>query len=210
MVFDLSSLKLQSFVDHVCWLKCYGGPKWGYNSILKIFASRHSFKFIHLTVHKFIKILEYEDELSKEIIEAGEILLSYLYNGKGTEDLDKLRYNMFCEKLATSKCQVELHMLLPFSDVAKYHSLRVFHQIREWKGNGEDIDPLLWEWTVMKGRLMPKFYGLDVHPPDLLITIRCNCKSGCVNLRCSCKRHGLPCSTACGECRGYAKQIQQN
>ena len=149
-------------------------------------------------------IFNKENATSKEIMEAGEILVLYLYQGKGMEDLDRIRYNIFCDKLATSKSQVEPQMLPPNSDAAKYHSLRVCYQIREWKGNGEDMDLHLWGWKVVEGRLMPKFKDLMYALPDLLITIRCNCKSGCVNLRYSCKKHGLPCSTACGECRGVS------
>ena len=86
---------------------------------------------------------------------------------KVTEDLDKLRYNVSCEKLATSKSQVELQMLPPTSDVAKYHSLRMYYKTRKWKGNGKDMDPLLWGCKVMEGRLMPKFHGFDIGPSRL-------------------------------------------
>ena len=107
-----------------------------------------------------------DNSTSKEIMEAGEILLSH---GEGTEDLNKMRYNMFCEKLVTLKSQLEPQMLPPTSDAAKYHSLRVYYQIREWKGNGEDMDPLLWGWKLVEGRLMPKSMDFDVRPCRLTI-----------------------------------------
>ena len=169
----------------------------GKGSPLKMFKENEHFR---KNARKFNK----DNSTSKEIMEAGEILLSHPYKGKGTEDLNKMRYNMFCEKLVTLKSQVEPQMLPPTSDAAKYHNLRVYYQIREWKGNGEDMDPLLWGWKLVEGRLMPKSMDLMYAPVDLLFTIRCNCKSGCVNLRCSCKKHGLPCSTACGEYQGVS------
>jgi hypothetical protein len=32
--------------------------------------------------------------------------------------------------------------------------------------------------------------------------IRCNCKTDCKTMRCTCKKHGLDCSPACGICKG--------
>ena len=32
--------------------------------------------------------------------------------------------------------------------------------------------------------------------------IHCNCTTDCSTARCSCQKHGLPCSLACGQCRG--------
>ena len=32
--------------------------------------------------------------------------------------------------------------------------------------------------------------------------IRCNCSSDCTSARCTCRKHGLQCSPACGQCRG--------
>ena len=41
-------------------------------------------------------------------------------------------------------------------------------------------------------------------PDDLLKIIRCNCLTNCQNARCSCVKHGLKCSAACGNCHGTA------
>jgi hypothetical protein len=35
--------------------------------------------------------------------------------------------------------------------------------------------------------------------------IRCNCQTDCSTMRCSCKKHGLRCSIACGNCRNQLK-----
>ena len=102
-------------------------------------------------------------------MEAGEILLSHLYKGKGTEDLNKMRYNMFCEKLVTLKSQVEPQMLLPTSDAAKYHSLRVYYQIREWKGNGEEFGSASMGMETCGRQIDAKVHGLDVRPCRLTI-----------------------------------------
>ena len=54
-IFDTSSLTVPSFIYHVHWLKSYERSKWGYYRILKIFPSKHSFKFILLMMHKSSK-----------------------------------------------------------------------------------------------------------------------------------------------------------
>ena len=36
----------------------------------------------------------------------------------------------------------------------------------------------------------------------LLKMVRCQCTSGCDSLRCSSRWNGLPCSFACGDCKG--------
>jgi len=32
--------------------------------------------------------------------------------------------------------------------------------------------------------------------------IRCNCHTDCSSMRCTCKKHNMTCSPACGNCRG--------
>ena len=38
-------------------------------------------------------------------------------------------------------------------------------------------------------------------PDDLLRIIRCNCKSDCGTMRCTCKKNGIACSIVCGNCK---------
>jgi len=46
----------------------------------------------------------------------------------------------------------------------------------------------------------------DIAPDDLLKVIRCNCKitskNPCSTRICSCRRNGISCLSACGDCRG--------
>lgn len=71
----------------------------------------------------------------EEIISAGETSLVILYSGKEDQPLDKLRYNIFCEKVAKSTSFVQPHTLPPTSAAAKYHSFRVYLQCQEWLGS---------------------------------------------------------------------------
>ena len=72
------------------------------------------------------------------IIKAGEEAIIAMYNGKGT--LDSLTYQTFCKKVLISNKVLEAKSLLPSSAAAKYHTMRVYYQVLEWKG--ETVDPL--------------------------------------------------------------------
>lgn len=39
-------------------------------------------------------------------------------------------------------------------------------------------------------------------PMRFLGMVWCNCKTGCAMLRCSCRKTGLDCTVACGDCHG--------
>ena len=51
-------------------------------------------------------------------------------------------------------------------------------------------------------------YFQNIAPDDLLQVIRCNCKltsrNPCGSNLCSCRRNGLKCVPACGDCRGLS------
>ena len=58
------------------------------------------------------------------------------------------------------------------------------------------------DWKNYEGRLVLIETELDAAAKELLQIIRCSCKTGCTSKRCSCKKHGIPCITACQECKG--------
>jgi hypothetical protein len=100
---------------------------------------------------------------------------------------------------------VEAHSLPPTA-AAKDHSLRVYHQVQEWKGEAEaePLNPEDWGWKLKGGHLMPILTDLPPAPKELLEMIRCGCKTGCITAKCTCRKHGLECTSLCGECRGTA------
>ena len=51
---------------------------------------------------------------------------------------------------------------------------------------------------------MPVKTDMPPAPKDLMHIFRCNCKTGCESRRCTCKKHGLQCTPACGECKGLS------
>ena len=135
-----------------------------------------------------------------DIIHAGENALVCLYNGKPGEKLDTLRLEHFYQKVSSCTSFVQPHTLPPTSSSAKYHSLHVYHQVQQW--NGIDMKAEEWGWKVCDGKMLPLQTDLKPAPDYLLEAIKCNCKTDCGTRRCTCRKYGLDCSPACGECKG--------
>lgn len=139
-----------------------------------------------------------------DIINAGETALVLLYNGNSGEDLDALRYRRFQEKVMKSFKFIDAKDLPPTSASAKFHSLRVYYQVQEWREGALHLDSEKWGWQITNQQLIPVKMDMPPAPKDLLCVFRCNCKTGCDTRRCTCKKHGLECSPACGECKGFS------
>ena len=92
-----------------------------------------------------------EDSSNEDIVQSGEVALVLLYGGSEDERLDALRYKRFRENVASSTKYVEARSLPPTSAAAKFHSLRVYYQVQEWKGHASDMDPEEWGWKNSSG-----------------------------------------------------------
>ena len=146
-----------------------------------------------------------QDNANKdEITKAGEKALVLLYNGNSEDDLAALRYKRFQEKVVKSCKHVDANDLPPTSASAKFHSLRVYYQVQDWRGKSEHLDPEEWGWEITNHHLMPVKMDMPPAPKDLLCVFRCNCKTGCDSKRCTCREHGLECTSACGDCKGFS------
>ena len=137
-----------------------------------------------------------------QIDQAGEAAFVVMYNGKKSDTLDGLRYKKYCDKVATSLTQVDPKVLPPTSASAKFHSRRVFLQTNQWKDPQCDLLPEEWGWVRKDTGLHPILMDMPPAPAELLKIIRCNCTTDCATARCTCKKHGMKCSMACGHCRG--------
>ena len=78
-----------------------------------------------------------------------------IYNGKAEETLDHVRYQRFAEKVARHTSQVQPQTLPPTTAAAKFHSLRVYYQLQQWKGAGNELVPEEWGWRESEGSLVP-------------------------------------------------------
>ena len=147
------------------------------------------------------KVFDSDSSTTHDVVNAGEKALILVYNGKLTDTLDSLRHKRFCEKVVSKTSHVKPQSLPPTSAAAKYHSLRVYLQVREWKGSAE-LHPTDWGWQKCDEGFVPLQTDLPPAPEHLLRVIRCNCKTDCSTLRCSCKKHNIECTPACGNCKG--------
>lgn len=137
----------------------------------------------------------------QRLFENGVRILLAIYNAPKSEDsIDHLRYTQFVKSTKLNK-PVQLSNLPPTSAAAHQHFNRVYYQVQTWLGH--DLEPQEWGWIMHHGFLEPTTTILPPTPNDLLNTILCNCKNGCGS-RCGCRKSGLPCSLACGQCNGQA------
>ena len=94
--------------------------------------------------------------------------------------------------------------LLPTSNAAHldFHILRVFHQVKQWIGEADNMEAEDWGWSIGHNMCVSIRSSLPPASDELLKTIYCRCKTNCDSKRCNCRKHGLKCSVACTECRG--------
>ena len=131
---------------------------------------------------------------------AGERALAVLF---GCQDLNAGRMDKFTDKV--SKKYVDPEHLPLTADAARFHSRRVYHQVQEWCGN--KLDPTKWGWVNQvspRGGLVLRSVKMELAPAPagVLLMIRCKCAGRCDGMRCSCKKNGLLCTAACGQCKG--------
>ena len=137
------------------------------------------------------------------VIKAGEEAISNLYGGIPCEGLQILRWRKFTSKAVQNRCTpVMVQTLPPTPDAASHHSLRSYLQCQIWQGDQTVRDATEWGWKIEKNVLVPIKMTLQPAPDNILNIIKCNCKANCDSKRCTCRKSGLECSMACGECRG--------
>lgn len=135
-----------------------------------------------------------------------KIICSFSYGGKKFRSLEDLRYQHFMKAAATSKTTIKPQTFPPTENAVNYHFLRIHLQVIEWKTlMNIQLNPLEWGWKSSNGTYDPVMTDLNAAPDNILRLIRCNCKSKknpCSTSACSCRKHGLLCVSACGNCSG--------
>jgi hypothetical protein len=101
-------------------------------------------------------------------------------------------------------------VLPPTEGASHFHSMLVYFQVMEWKHLKSNLHLQDWGWKLEKGLLMPITTDQDPAPASLLNVIRCKCTASACSNRCSCRKNGLPCVTACFHCHSLeCKNIQE-
>lgn len=139
---------------------------------------------------------------TSDVIEnLGIKMMAIMYGGKYTDSLESLRCNIFSKKVVSAKSFVTPERLPPTASSTKFHCLRVYYQIMVWIQREHDMDPLNWGWKREQNQYVPIMTEMNAAPENLLKMIHCNCSTACSTPCCSCRRHGLPCTAACGLCQ---------
>ena len=155
----------------------------------------------------YLSLFSNKNMLHSDISSAGEKAIAMLYGGNSSVTLDELRYSVFCTKLSVNTRIVSPEQLPPTTDAAKFHSYRAYHQIQTWMG--VNLPPEEWGWMIKGNYLLPKLMDRSPAPATLMKLVRCNCRTGCENNHCSCRKNNLKCTPICGNCKGVSCVNQQ-
>jgi len=144
------------------------------------------------------------DIVSKEsLIQYGEQALVCLYKGTLGQSVNSVRMSSCVEKVANTAMYIDPKHLPPTSDAVKLHSLRVFLQIHEWKGDNA-LDPLEWGWEHVDNKFYPITTGREPAPDYIMKVVRGTCTTGCKPIACSCMMVGFEFSSACSTYKGLS------
>ena len=140
-----------------------------------------------------------------DIIEAGCELFKNIFCGNPSEDLDDLRFAIFSKRAAAGNIKPE--KLPPTTGAAAQHFLRAYLQTRDWLIlQSPSLDVLEYGWKQGKQGYAPVPTTDPIAPDYLLKLVSCNCAGDCGTLRCCCKKQGVKCISACGNCHGNSCQ----
>ena len=150
----------------------------------------------------------YSPNSSKEqITSSGIKIFQFLYNSKSADkSLPRLRYTNFTKM--TAKGIIRPERLPPTEGAVTQHSLRAYLQLQDWLSlTSMSLDPTNFGWSKTDNTFETIGSLSPIAPKELEKFISCGCKIGkpttpCSNNRCSCRKNGLNCISACSECHG--------
>ncbi|XP_065198086.1 uncharacterized protein LOC135829615 [Sycon ciliatum] len=150
----------------------------------------------------FVAVGNKFEALPAEHIATLEKYTCMLYNATQCSSVNDARYQLFCTRSLQSS------QLPPCRDAFLRHCSRANYQAGVWRrclvASPVDIlsahqDGQGWQLRS-DGCLTIDWTDLPPAPRSILEFLRCGCKTGCSGGSCSCRRHALPCTDACG-CR---------
>lgn len=155
--------------------------------------------------HVLEKIVGLRVEI-EDIKTAGVTLFQYLYGNPETP-LNQQRYDKYNN--LTAKKVFKPEKLPPTADAAAHHSLRAYLQFHDWiMLQSQSLDPTQYGWK-RDNVYEPIGMQRAIAPEAVLKLIFCNCQFStdelsCNTARCSCRKSGMKCISACGNCHGLS------
>lgn len=129
-----------------------------------------------------------------QLLSACERLVCAIY-GYDSDDVNEVRYALFCAKAAESS------QLPPTRDALRLHVRRANYQAGIWQRALESQPtlphPTGHGWTADGEDLVIQWTTLPPAPRDVLLLLSCQCRTGCTSGRCSCHHASLPCTDVC-------------
>ncbi len=190
--------------EQICKLLLFLHAFTGFDSCSRIYGVGKSTAFTKLldnpTLRKVASVFSEDNKSHQEIEEAGKQALIILFGDDLKQSLNRLRYLTLVDKVTNAKSFVTPERLSKTESAAKFHSYRVYYQVRFWRGN-QVLKPTDWGWIERDGHYEAIMMDQPPAPENLLQIIHCNCKTGCSSIKCGCRKNDLPCSTACGTCQ---------
>ena len=139
----------------------------------------------------------------EDVISEGLKLLVGVYGGKPSESLNRLRYQLYCKMATESTLRPKPQRLPPTKASAQYHIMRAHLQAVRWSMlNASALEPTEWGWRLTDDGLQPITTSQAAAPAEILNVVRCKCKTACTSSLCSCRKNGIYCVSACGNCHG--------
>ena len=142
------------------------------------------------------------DNLQENIVEAGIFLFQSIY-GDISKSLKDHRLSKYTKMTVTNTLKLEY--LAPSEGAVRQHTLRAYLQYHDWVLlSSMTLPPTEYGWRMAgDGSYAPIGMLEPVAPEQLLKLTVCNCtsKSNCSG-RCSCRKMGMSCIQACGNCNG--------
>lgn len=197
--FTSNSFKYESLKNIIAFLHCFSGC-----DTTSGFAGKGKKSIVNSlldakNLSNLANIFYEKDANKKDIEKNGLQLMKSIYKCKNDNlTLNQLRFRKY--QLAKIKSSFILANLPPTEGAAEQHCYRAYYQLQTWLGN--DLTATDWGWKQHERGIMPKFTEKELIPEILLKTICCSCETGCNNLKCGCRKHGLKCTNLCSNCHG--------
>ena len=133
--------------------------------------------------------------ISKAVSDFCERYVISMYDTSGIS-VDEVRYTMYLARPTINTCR-----LPPTKDALVLHTQRCNYQAMVWREaltSFPDIpDATSCGWRELNGDLQITWTTLSPAPQSAMQLVLCKCKGNCSNMKCTCKRSGLPCTHAC-------------
>ena len=143
------------------------------------------FRFCAGDVDEYISIFLDTEATKETVIQAGTAIFKYMFSRKAAAGV------------------IKPETLPPTEGAAAQHSLRAYLQTRDWIFlQSMSLNPSDYGWTIGVHGYEPVPTLDPTAPEELLKITSCNCHGDCSNRRCSCKKNGVTCISACGVCKG--------